>query len=276
MSIALPAPVSFAATASDSDGTVAKVEFFHGNTKVGEDTSAPYSSNWTAGPGSYSLTAVAEDSGGARTTSQPVSVTVTNAPPTIAMTSPVNGTAFRVGDVVELAATAADSSGTVARVEFYQGNVLLAQDTVAPFTFSWTPAVGSFSLTAIAEDSYGARATSQPVSITVTSNAPPVVTLVSPANGESIPLPNPVNLAATASDADGTVSKVEFYQGAVKVGEVFAAPFTFFWAAAPGTYSITAVAQDNNNARTTSAPRTVTVTNRAPIVAITSPASGSS
>jgi hypothetical protein len=65
------------ANATDTDGSIAKVEFFAGTTKLGEDTTAPYSFNWTATvAGSYSLTARATDNSGAATTSAAVSVTV--------------------------------------------------------------------------------------------------------------------------------------------------------------------------------------------------------
>jgi len=73
------APGSFAinATAADSDGTIAKVEFFAGATRLGEDTSAPYTYTWNnVAAGTYSLTAKATDNAGAITTSTAVSVTV--------------------------------------------------------------------------------------------------------------------------------------------------------------------------------------------------------
>src|SRR5688500_11645067 len=61
-SFSAPASVNFAATASDSDGTIAKVEFYNGTTKLAEDATSPYSFNWTNVPaGSYSLTAKAID-----------------------------------------------------------------------------------------------------------------------------------------------------------------------------------------------------------------------
>jgi hypothetical protein len=72
-----PAKVSFAATAADPDGTVARVEFFSGATKVGEDTSDPYTGQWNTGAaGPYTLTARATDNSGATTTSVPVTITV--------------------------------------------------------------------------------------------------------------------------------------------------------------------------------------------------------
>ncbi len=66
------------ASASDSDGTVSKVEFFRGDgaTKLGEDTTAPYSFVWKGSPGTHVLRARATDNGGAVTLSDPVSIQV--------------------------------------------------------------------------------------------------------------------------------------------------------------------------------------------------------
>ncbi len=76
-----PASIALAANASDSDGSIAKVEFYAGATKIGEDTTAPYTLNWSnVAAGSYSLTAVATDNAGASTVSAVVGITVD--PPT--------------------------------------------------------------------------------------------------------------------------------------------------------------------------------------------------
>jgi len=73
--------ITISVSASDSDGSVAKVEFYLGSTKLGEDTSAPYSYTWdSASEGSYSLTAKATDNESAQTTSSPVGITVLPAP----------------------------------------------------------------------------------------------------------------------------------------------------------------------------------------------------
>ncbi len=73
-----PATITVSANASDSDGTVAKVDFFRGSTLIGTDASSPYSVTWSnVAAGSYSLTAVATDNSGATTTSAPRSITVT-------------------------------------------------------------------------------------------------------------------------------------------------------------------------------------------------------
>ena len=67
------------ATAADSDGTVAKVEFYANGIKVGQSLSAPYALTWTpAATGAYALTAVATDNAGGATTSSVVNVSVTS------------------------------------------------------------------------------------------------------------------------------------------------------------------------------------------------------
>jgi hypothetical protein len=73
-----PALFTLTAQAGDAEGPVAKVQFFNGATLLNEDTVSPFTFDWTnVGVGSYTLTAVAFDSGGLSTPSAPVHVTVT-------------------------------------------------------------------------------------------------------------------------------------------------------------------------------------------------------
>lgn len=76
-SYAAGADVTITATASDNDGSVAKVAFYHGTTLIGEDAISPFSLTWSAAAaGSWQLTAVATDDDGASTTSAAVAITV--------------------------------------------------------------------------------------------------------------------------------------------------------------------------------------------------------
>jgi hypothetical protein len=92
-----PATISVAATASDSDGRVVRVEFFDGSTKIGEATGSPYSLQWTdVAAGTHRLTVKATDDLGATTTSGPVDISVsgtTAAPSNGTTAAPSNGTA---------------------------------------------------------------------------------------------------------------------------------------------------------------------------------------
>lgn len=74
--------ISLQSVASDGDGTIAKVEFFHGSTLIGTDTTSPYSIPWAGmAPGSYNLIARATDNGGLARSSTAVGITVNGAPP---------------------------------------------------------------------------------------------------------------------------------------------------------------------------------------------------
>jgi hypothetical protein len=83
-SLTAPATVTLNATARDSDGTVAKVDFYNASRLVGTSTNSPYSMTMSALPaGSYTFTAVARDNSGALTTSSSVSVIVSNPLPVV-------------------------------------------------------------------------------------------------------------------------------------------------------------------------------------------------
>lgn len=67
--------VTITADASDSDGSIAAVEFFVDGSSVGVDTTSPYQGTFTIGVGSFTITAVATDNESATTTSSAVGVT---------------------------------------------------------------------------------------------------------------------------------------------------------------------------------------------------------
>jgi len=91
-------------------------------------------------------------------------------------------------------------------------------------------------------------------------NQPPAVALTSPTNGASFDVPANIFVAATASDPDGSILRVEFYEGDIKIGEDTTAPFNFSWSNVPvGSHNIVAKARDNGLAIAVSAPVTITV-----------------
>ena len=72
-----PATITLNATASDPDGSIARVDFYSGTTIIGTDASSPYSVSWAnVASGAYSVTAVARDNAGATTVSATRDITV--------------------------------------------------------------------------------------------------------------------------------------------------------------------------------------------------------
>jgi len=253
-----PATVNFEATASDIDGTIAKVEFFNGVVKLGEDLTAPYSFIWNdVSSGNYVLTAKATDNNLATNTSTAVNISV-NGPPIVNLTNPVNNTVFLTPSDITLEAAASDD-GIVSQVEFFDGNTSLGVDATNPYSLLWSGAsVGNHILTAKATDSQNLSATSSAVNIVV--NAAPTVALTAPAEGAIFTAPAVVTIEATASDTNGTISKVEFFNGAIKLEEDATAPYSFVWNnVSAGSYSLTAKATDNHGSMTTSNAVNITV-----------------
>ena len=242
----------------------------------------------------------------------------TNLPPFVNLFEPQDGAMFYTPTNILLAAKAGDPDGSVTSVEFFAGTndlgsgVMVVLDppgvngiTGPVWIFNWlNPSPGDYPLTAVATDDGGASTASAIVNVTVLSgpptNLPPVVRIISPANGSVFHAPIDIPIFAYANDADGLVSSVGFFAGTNSLGLgqrvpvvtplaggglVIGGPvppiyptnlFFLIWSNAPvGTYALTAVATDNGGASTTSDPVKIAIlpplpppTNRPPIVSI--------
>ena len=148
------------ATASDADGSIVSVQFFAGETLLGEDTEAPFEWDWTpVEVGQAELTAVAADDREGRSTSAAVTVTVLppNVGPDVVVTSPRAGKGVSVGATLKVNVTATDSDGDVTEVVFYLGEESLAKRSEAPYEVDWSLAKpGLHTLTVKATDNDGA------------------------------------------------------------------------------------------------------------------------
>ena len=280
---ALPATIALKASATaTAPNTIARVDFFANGTLVGSDTARAFAFSWVnPAAGSYTLTAVATDAQGVQTTSAARTITVSaaNLPPTVNLTAPANNSNFALPAAVTLKATATapEANDTVAKVDFFANGTLIGTDTSKAFTITWTPAAGSYTLTAVATDGQGAQTTSNARTITVAANQPPTVTLAQPPNNSSYLPPASITLKANATppEDNDTVAKVDFFANGTLIGTDTTKAFNFTWdSPAPGTYTLTAVATDGQGAQTTSNARTVTVdaANLPPTVSLTSPA----
>lgn len=82
---------------------------------------------------------------------------------------------------------------------------------------------------------------------------PPAVSITTPATNTGFESGSSITFTANASDGDGNITLVEFFNGTTKLGEAATAPYSFTWNnAAVGSYSITAKATDNSGSSTTS------------------------
>jgi len=181
-----PATITIEANATDSDGTITKVEFYNGQIKLGEVTKAPYLFKWNnVSDGGYQITAVATDNKNAKTVSSPVTVVVNkpaskiNQPPFVRITNPDKGETFKRNESIILEAEALDPDGTISKIEFRIGNEVVAELSEAPWVFNWQNAdTGQYVITVIATDNLGAVSQSAEVAFTVYEDKIPGFTML--------------------------------------------------------------------------------------------------
>lgn len=353
-----PATINIEATASDSDGSVTNVAFYNNGTKLADDTVAPYSFTWSPVPaGGYQLRAVATDNLGVSSTSAPVSISVTSTNGPLVASNAVwryldtganlgsawvapafDDSAWKSG-AAELGygdggEATVINSGNPRFITYYFRHSLSVADpslytyltvrlmrddggivylngseifrsnmpqgpvdylTPAPTAVAGADESRFFStrvnrdllvtgVNVIAVEIHQQSSGSSDVSFALEllgntdplSNNLPTVTLTGPADQSSYTEPAIITLNAAATDGDGFVSKVEFFQGSTKLGEDTAAPFSYVWSDVPiGTYQFSAIATDNFGGKATSAVATVYVTvSTAPTLASVAPPPG--
>jgi hypothetical protein len=203
-----------------------------------------------------------------------VKTPVSDAPPTVTLTSPSQGATVRGS--VPLAATASDDHG-VSVVDFSVDGASVGSDTDAAggFTSTWDSTSvpdGSHTITATATDTIGQRS-SDSRSVTVDNlDSPPTVTLTAPAAGAYVS--GTIQLLATASD-DEAVAGVEFFDGGTSLGAgtLSSGVWRLSWTPSEGTHTATATATDNIG-QTGSDSHAFTVDDTVPTVSLTSPADG--
>lgn len=93
------------------------------------------------------------------------------------------------------------------------------------------------------------------------SNQAPTINLTAPTANASYKAPATVTISANAADADGSIARVEFYNGTTLLGTDSATPYSMAWNnLAAGTYKVSAKAVDNLGAVASTQEVTITVT----------------
>lgn len=249
--------------ATADDGVVDRVDFYLDGVLLGTDGVAPYTLNYVASTdvGAHQFTAIVTDNSGLTTTSNAVAVTFVAAigsAPTVRVLTPTDGAFATSGFVTTVNVIAADTDGTISRVEVFANGILLPGTALANRIWStaWTPtAIGPASIVAIATDDKTNATVSAAANVTVTDNSAPTIALgvtpgINAATGTTLPAGATRNVVATvnAAVAGRAITRVEFFiNGTTKVGEKVTAPYSYRFTAptAPGIYVLTARATDN-------------------------------
>lgn len=174
-----PASVNLVANVTGGNGAIAKVEFFAGGIKLGEDLTSPFTFQWNGiQEGNYQITAKATDNSGVSATSETKLLVVKAAAvakvPQINITSPVAKETFTALAATTISANAVNDEGEIVKVEFFVNDRKLGEDVTAPYALSWNNITsGTSLLTAKVTNSAGVSAVSEKVEIFVNNPAIP-------------------------------------------------------------------------------------------------------
>jgi RHS repeat-associated protein len=274
-----PLNILLTAATSDSSGTITNVQFFNVTNLPGNVTVAS-SNMWTllwtdVVAGSYSLTVKASDDAG-NTATNGVSITV-NAMPVVYITQPTNAIptnfqSFLQTTNVTLSASASDSDGFIARVQFYYFTNLWGTFTntgtngLYNFTTNNLPP-GFYPITATATDNRGAVSWSRiEIFKVISTNVPPAVAITYPTNGATFAAGCDLTITATAAaSTNAAITNVEFFANGVSLGNDPASPYSMTrccWSS--GTNQLVARATDNRGMSTVSDPVQIVVLGETP------------
>lgn len=122
----------------DAGRSIARVEFLADGDVIGVATTPPYAFSWTnVAKGNYALRARVFDSEGKRDNSPVVRVHVrNNTAPKVHLSAPEHR--YVAPGSVPLTAEVTDRDDPIAKVEFFNGDTLLATTTAEPYTFNWS------------------------------------------------------------------------------------------------------------------------------------------
>lgn len=189
--------------------------------------------------------------------------------PLVTITSPTNGTILSAPASFTIRASVSGGGNAVSQIEFFTNGVSAAVDTSNPYRADITDlAAGDYTLTTVLTDTVGDKSTN---SVTILVNALPAVSITTPVDGSGFIAPATFALAATSSDADGSVSRIQFFRDGTSIAVATTNPASVLVKnLSPGNYRLTAEATDNLGGKTVG--RVDIVVKTRPTVVFSSPA----
>lgn len=245
------AAITLKAIATDSDGSISRVEFFDGRKSLGLGTSAD-GKNFALtvsglSYGNHYFVAVATDNGGRIDWSKQTGVFV-NGEAIVSLKTPEANALLEPGSEVTLAAVATHPSGVINKLQFFANGRLLGEgslSTADTYTFRWKGLQrGTYSIAVIAIDGSDIPTVSKPVKLVVGSR--PEVSIIAPIHAPNVLASTNVSLAARAKQANGSIRRVDFYANNQLIGsasDIATDTFRLTWRNVPaGNHTLKAVA----------------------------------
>lgn len=166
---------------------------------------------------------------------------VKDQPPTVSITSPLNGAV--VSKDVSVKAQASDDEG-IKKVEFYIDNKLMSTDHASPFEWAWDTTVFSSGKHAIKTRAHDTINQMADDSVQVKVDQPPTISIIFPLNDSDVSGVVPIK---TSAFDDFGIKRVQFYVDGVLKGTDSSAPHVYDWDTASipnGKYHIKTICVD--------------------------------
>lgn len=266
------AMVRLKATASDSDGSVIKVEFFDNYQSIGIGSSTDARqfsiSSKPLSNGRHLFVAVATDNGGRTRTSSPANVFV-NGPIKVSILEPPADALVKPGGELTLTAEAVNGSGSIKTVEFFfTHNTSLGLATPTQdnhFALKLRDLRRAiYEIMAVATDESGLISKSPPIKFTASSR--PVVKIAAPVEGVSLVGPANIDVSLSFETSGFLFSVVEIYANDElirKTSESASGRYNFNWTGVKsGKYTLRAVVTDDLQTRGESSTVNIIVKDR--------------
>jgi hypothetical protein len=262
--------VSLRAIASDSDGTITRVEFFDESTSLGNGLS-------TDGhrfslllnnlhPGLHYIAAVASDNGGRKSVSDPIRVFI-NGPTQVSFLSPQIGTPIEPGSTIDVSVRVKASGNSVSKVELFRAGIslgLATQESADRYSIKLHNADRAlYSIDAEATDSEGLVSRAPELNFVVSNK--PKVSIISP-RSDSVFESASLKITANATEEGGRIERVEIYANGSLIGsaqQITSETFVFKpLNIAPGKVELRARVIDDLGLSSDSSPIVVRIKNR--------------
>jgi RHS repeat-associated protein len=188
--------------------------------------------------------------------------------PFVDLIAPLDGQQFVAGETVLLDAIGTPVNGEIDETSVLLDGMICATAHAEEVTATWTATAGTHTVAASTSDQAASR-TSPTITITVVANQLPSVSLTSPGAGASYAAGESVPMRATASDADGSIARVEFLVDGSVVGQDATSPYAYDWPAANGDHDVSARAVDNRGGTKTTAATGISAAWEIPSGAVT-------
>jgi RHS repeat-associated protein len=261
-------PVPVTGNATDSDGTVASIQLLVDGTPVTSVAAASISTTYATAAGSHTFQLKATDNQGQVSVGGVVSVFV-NQPPAVTINPPAATPLGLSGASVSIPISGStadpDSGDAISKTEVVVNGVSVSTLTGAGATTVNTAytatSARTYQIQLRSTDSHGGVTLSSAINVVV--EAAPVATLISPANGSTLP-DGPdgtatLSVSGSATDSDGTVANMQVFVDGISVATSTGATIATAYATTPGVHAVKVRAFDNLGVYGDSAVAQVTV-----------------